>query len=53
MGKKVSHSNNRSPKVSNANLQSVRTNKGKKLVCTRCIRSGKVIKHVATRASVS
>lgn len=48
MGRKVSHAHNVSPRRFNPNLQSVRAmvNGGvKKLrVCTRCLRSGKVVK---------
>ena len=48
VGRKVSHAHNVSPRRFNPNLQSVRAvvNGGvKKLrVCTRCLRSGKVVK---------
>ena len=48
VGRKVSHAHNVSPRRFNPNLQAVRAvvNGGvKKLrVCTRCLRSGKVVK---------
>jgi large subunit ribosomal protein L28 len=47
-GNRVSHANNKSKRLWRPNLQSVRANmKGTVrhiLVCTRCIRSGKVLK---------
>ncbi len=49
-GNNVSHANNKTKKVFKANLQSVKVDNGgstkKALVCTRCIRSGKVKKAV-------
>jgi large subunit ribosomal protein L28 len=48
VGNKVSHANNKSKRLWRPNLQPVRAsvNGGvqRLLVCTRCIRSGKVIK---------
>ena len=43
-GHKVSHSNRKSNKVWNANLQKIRVKgtNGKLYVCTGCLRSGKV-----------
>ncbi|HEY3346929.1 MAG TPA: 50S ribosomal protein L28 [Nitrospirota bacterium] len=47
-GNKVSHANNKSHRVFKANLQSIRvadgSNTKKALICTRCIRSGAVVK---------
>jgi len=49
-GNNVSHANNRSKRVFKPNLQRMRvqTEKGTKRVhvCTRCLRSGKVVKAV-------
>ncbi len=49
-GNNVSHANNRSKRVFKPNLQRMRvqTDKGTKRVhvCTRCLRSGKVVKAV-------
>jgi large subunit ribosomal protein L28 len=49
-GNNVSHANNRSKRVFRPNLQRVRvqTEQGTKRVhvCTRCLRSGKVVKAV-------
>ena len=49
-GNNVSHANNRTKRVFRPNLQRVRvqTEKGTKRVhvCTRCLRSGKVVKAV-------
>jgi len=49
-GQNVSHANNKTKRVFRPNLQSVRITNGsssrKALVCTRCIRSGKVTKTV-------
>ena len=49
-GNNVSHANNRSKRVFKPNLQRMRvqTEKGAKRVhvCTRCLRSGKVVKAV-------
>ena len=49
-GNNVSHANNKTKKVFKANLQSVRVDDGgsakKSLVCTRCIRSGKIKKAI-------
>ncbi len=49
-GNNVSHANNKTKKVFKPNLQSVKVADGgstkKALVCTRCIRSGKVKKAV-------
>jgi large subunit ribosomal protein L28 len=49
-GNNVSHANNRSKRVFKPNLQRIRvqTEKGTKRVhvCTRCLRSGKVVKAV-------
>ncbi|MFQ5597683.1 MAG: 50S ribosomal protein L28 [Nitrospiria bacterium] len=48
VGNRVSHANNRSKRVFKPNLQNVRALVGKTIkrlrVCTRCIRSGKVVK---------
>ena len=48
VGHKVSHSNIKSKKVQNANIQRVRARVGSTVervrVCTRCLRSGKVEK---------
>jgi large subunit ribosomal protein L28 len=47
-GNKVSHSNNRTRRTWKPNLHKVRTMVGKSKttlkVCTRCLRSGKVVK---------
>lgn len=47
-GNKVSHANNRTRRTWKANLHSVRAMVGKSAttlkVCTRCLRSGKVVK---------
>jgi large subunit ribosomal protein L28 len=49
-GNNVSHSNNRTRKVSNINLQSVKTIVNKRTkrvnVCTRCIRNDAIVKKV-------
>ncbi|MFC1855393.1 50S ribosomal protein L28 [Thermodesulfobacteriota bacterium] len=51
VGNNVSHANNKTKKVWNANLQKVRVIKDgttKRInVCTRCIRSGAVVKKVS------
>lgn len=48
VGRKVSHANNKSPKVSRPNLQTIRIVKNgaskRARVCTRCIRSEAVQK---------
>ena len=48
VGNKVSHSNRKSKRVQQPNIQSVRVVKGgstvRMRVCTRCIRSGRVSK---------
>ena len=48
VGRNVSHANNKTPKISQPNLQSVRIRKNgatfRARVCTRCIRSGAVVK---------
>lgn len=48
VGNNVSHANNRTRRVWQANLQVVRANQGgtvrRILACTRCLRSGKVVK---------
>ena len=50
VGNRVSHANNRSKRTWQANLQTVRAKVGggvrRVLVCTRCLRSGKVTKAV-------
>ncbi len=47
-GRNVSHSNIKTRKISRPNLQSIRINRNgrtfKATVCTRCIRSGSVVK---------
>ncbi len=54
-GNNVSHANNKTKKVFKANLQSVKVMDGgsskKALVCTRCIRSGKVAKAVSVKVA--
>ncbi len=49
-GNTVSHANNKARRRFNANIQKVRTVENgqtvRKYVCTRCIRSGKVVKPV-------
>jgi len=49
-GNKVSHANNRTKRTWKANLHSVRAMVGKSKttlkVCTRCLRSGKVVKAI-------
>ena len=49
-GNKVSHANNKTNRVFKPNLQPVRVDNGgstmKTLVCTRCIRTGKVTKAI-------
>lgn len=49
-GQNVSHANNKTKRVFRPNLQQIRIKdngaKRKALVCTRCIRSGKVTKAV-------
>lgn len=56
-GQNVSHANNKTKRVFNPNLQSVRAlvsgRPQKVVVCTRCIRSGKVEKAVRGRTVVS
>ncbi|MGC2422883.1 MAG: 50S ribosomal protein L28, partial [Nitrospirota bacterium] len=51
-GNKVSHANNKNKRVFKPNLQPVRVDTGgstmKTLVCTRCIRTGKVTKAIKT-----
>jgi large subunit ribosomal protein L28 len=48
VGRNVSHANNKSPKVSRPNLQTVKIRRNgstfKARVCTRCIRSGSIEK---------
>jgi large subunit ribosomal protein L28 len=48
VGNKVSHSNIKSKKVQNANIQRVRARVGNAVervrICTRCLRTGKVEK---------
>ncbi|MFQ5665664.1 MAG: 50S ribosomal protein L28 [Candidatus Binatia bacterium] len=48
VGNRVSHANNRSKRIWRPNLQRVRANVNgavrRILACTRCIRSGKVLK---------
>lgn len=47
-GHTVSHANNKGPKISLPNLQRIKINLHGRIrrafVCTRCIRSGKVVK---------
>jgi len=47
-GRNVSHSNRKTPRTWNANLQRVRARVGESVrrihVCTRCLRSGRVTK---------
>ncbi|PLX45558.1 MAG: 50S ribosomal protein L28 [Deltaproteobacteria bacterium] len=54
VGNNVSHANNKTKRVLLPNLQEVRaqTDKGVRRVkvCTRCLRSGKVVKAVAKKA---
>jgi large subunit ribosomal protein L28 len=50
-GNNVSHANNRTRRRFNPNLQSIRVRladntNGRKKVCTRCIKAGKIIKAV-------
>jgi large subunit ribosomal protein L28 len=55
VGNKVSHANNRSKRTWRPNLQRVHANINGTvrfiLACTRCIRSGKVIKAAQRRAA--
>lgn len=55
VGNSVSHANNRSKRMWRPNLQRVRANVNGTvrfiLACTRCIRSGKVIKAAQRRAA--
>ncbi|HEX7407277.1 MAG TPA: 50S ribosomal protein L28 [Candidatus Binatia bacterium] len=55
VGNSVSHANNRSKRTWRPNLQRVRANVNGTvraiLACTRCIRSGKVIKAAQRRAA--
>ncbi|RME50151.1 MAG: 50S ribosomal protein L28 [Deltaproteobacteria bacterium] len=48
VGNNVSHANNKTKRVWQPNLQRVRSLVGKRVrrlrVCTRCIRSGKIVK---------
>jgi large subunit ribosomal protein L28 len=48
VGSKVSHANNKTKRIWRPNLQRVRAKVGsaaqRLLVCTRCLRSGKVLK---------
>lgn len=57
VGNKVSHANNKTKRVWRPNLQAVRANlEGtvrRILVCTRCLRSGKVRKVTGSRAQVA
>ena len=51
-GNNVSHANNKTRRRFNPNLQRVRVQlpnggTGRKKVCTRCIKSGKIVKAVA------
>jgi large subunit ribosomal protein L28 len=52
-GNNVSHANNKNKRVFKPNLQTVRVDNGgstmKTLVCTRCIRTGKVTKAVSSK----
>ncbi len=54
-GNNVSHANNKTKRVFKANLQSVRVADGgstkKALVCTRCIRTGRVQKAVSAKVT--
>jgi len=52
-GNNVSHANNKTRRRFNPNLQRIRVRMpggavGRKKVCTRCIKSGKVVKAVRT-----
>ena len=55
VGNNVSHAKNRTKKVWNANIQSVKAEKNgavKRInACTRCIRSGAVVKASVAKAS--
>jgi len=55
-GNNVSHANNKTSRVYKPNLQSINIMDGgvkkKALVCTRCIRSGKVTKAVTVAKAV-
>jgi len=48
VGRKISHSNRKSPRTWHPNIQRVRARLGKSVrrinVCTRCIRAGRVTK---------
>ncbi|MFA5393771.1 MAG: 50S ribosomal protein L28 [Candidatus Ratteibacteria bacterium] len=46
-GMLLSHSHHRTKRFFGANLQKVRTTIGRILVCTGCLKSGKVIKPIA------
>lgn len=54
-GNNVSHANNKNKRVFKPNLQTVRVDNGgstmKTLVCTRCIRTGKVQKAVSAKVT--
>ena len=56
-GQNVSHANNKTKRVFNPNLQSVRALVGgraqKVVVCTRCIRSGRIEKAVRGRKAAA
>ncbi len=56
-GQNVSHANNKTKRTFNANLQSVRARVDGRarnvVVCTRCLRSGKVEKAVRGRATAT
>lgn len=46
-GISLSHSHHRTRRFFEVNLQSVRTASGRRLVCTGCLKSGKVVKAAA------
>lgn len=56
-GQNVSHANNKTKRVFNANLQTVRAlvdgRAQKVVVCTRCIRSGRIEKAVRGRKAAA
>ena len=44
-GKTVSHANNKAPRKYNANLQTIKTDEGKKVkACTKCIKTSRKAK---------
>jgi len=57
VGNNVSHANNKTKRIWQPNLQNVRANLGgtvrRILVCTRCLRSGKVKKVAGSRPAVA